>query len=101
MDGSDSIPPEIIERFGIGQPVRRREDARFLTGGGQFTDDIDLPGQAYGHVLRSPHAHAHIVSIDTAAAKKAPGVLGVFPTTSRLVSGIDEIERDDLLRLGK
>ena len=91
MDGSDSIPPEIIEQFGIGQPVRRREDQRFLTGAGQFTDDIDLPGQAYGHVLRSPHAHAHIVSIDTAAAKRAPGVLGVFTIEDLDADGIAEI----------
>ena len=73
MDGSDIS----IEQFGIGQPVKRREDQRFLTGAGHFTDDIDLPGQAWGYVLRSPHAHARILSIDTAAAKRAAGVLGV------------------------
>src|SRR5437879_10787955 len=87
MDGSDIL----IEQFGIGQPVRRREDARFLTGAGQFTDDIDLPGQAYGHVLRSPHAHADIASIDTAVAKRAPGVLGVFTIEDLDADGIAEI----------
>jgi carbon-monoxide dehydrogenase large subunit len=62
----------------IGQSVVRREDARFLTGRGQYTDDITLPGQAYGAFLRSPHAHAKLVSLSTAAAAAAPGVLGVF-----------------------
>ena len=62
----------------IGQSVERREDARFLTGRGQYTDDITLPGQSYGHFLRSPYAHARIKKLDTAAASKAPGVLGIF-----------------------
>ena len=62
----------------IGQSVERKEDYRFLTGAGQYTDDITLPHQSYGYFLRSPHAHARIRSIDIAAAKSAPGVLGVF-----------------------
>ena len=62
----------------IGQSVRRREDARFLTGRGQYTDDIVLPRQSYGFFLRSPYAHARIKSLDASAAKAAPGVLGVF-----------------------
>ncbi len=62
----------------IGQSVVRREDARFLTGRGQYTDDITHHGQTYGYFLRSPHAHAKIVSISTAAAAGAHGVLGVF-----------------------
>ncbi len=62
----------------IGRAVERKEDYRFLTGAGQYTDDVTLPNQSYGYFLRSPHAHAKIKSIDTAAAKKAPGVLGVF-----------------------
>ena len=62
----------------IGQSVVRREDARFLTGRGQYTDDITLHGQTYGYFLRSPHAHARIKSISTAAAAGAHGVLGVF-----------------------
>ena len=62
----------------VGQAVERREDARFLTGRGQYTDDITLPGQTYGVFLRSPHAHARIKSIDTAAAAKAPGVVGIL-----------------------
>ncbi len=67
-----------MDKFGIGQPVRRKEDVRLLTGGGTYTDDIDRPGQAQMVVLRSPFAHARIVSIDTAAAKAAPGVLAVL-----------------------
>ena len=62
----------------IGTPVRRKEDYRFLTGGGQYTDDITLANQSYAVFVRSPHAHAKINSIRTAAAKAAPGVLDVF-----------------------
>ena len=62
----------------IGKAVERREDARFLTGRGQYTDDISLPGQTYGVFLRSPHAHARIKGLDSAAAAKAPGVLAIF-----------------------
>jgi len=62
----------------IGQSVKRREDARFLTGTGRYTDDITLPGQTYGYFLRSPYAHATLKRVNTEAAKAAPGVLGVF-----------------------
>jgi carbon-monoxide dehydrogenase large subunit len=62
----------------IGRPVERREDYRFLTGVGQYTDDIRLEHQSYAYFLRSPHAHARIRSIDTRAAAAAPGVLAVF-----------------------
>jgi carbon-monoxide dehydrogenase large subunit len=64
-----------MSKFGIGQPVRRIEDQRFITGTGRYTDDINAPGQAYGYVLRSPTAHAKIARIDTTAAEAAPGVL--------------------------
>src|SRR5579883_3059109 len=63
---------------GIGAPVRRKEDLRFLTGRGTYTDDINRPHQIYGYFLRSPHPHAKIKGIDTAAAKKSPGVVAVF-----------------------
>ncbi len=62
----------------IGKPVRRREDERFLTGAGQYTDDINLPGQTFAAFVRSPHAHAAIRSIGLDAARKAPGVLAIF-----------------------
>src|ERR1700733_4714779 len=63
---------------GIGQPVRRKEDARLLTGAGRYGDDLALPGSAHAVFVRSPHAHARIVSIDKAAALAAPGVLAVL-----------------------
>ena len=69
-----SQPPASL----IGQPLKRREDARFLTGAGQYTDDVVLPGQTYAVFVRSPYAHARIKSIDTSAARAAPGVLAVF-----------------------
>jgi carbon-monoxide dehydrogenase large subunit len=62
----------------IGTPVRRREDYRFLTGQGTYTDDINRPGQLYAYILRSPHAHARIAGLDTGAAAKAAGVTAVF-----------------------
>ncbi|HEY2336755.1 MAG TPA: xanthine dehydrogenase family protein molybdopterin-binding subunit [Burkholderiales bacterium] len=62
----------------IGARVARKEDYRFLTGAGQYTDDISLPNQAYAAFVRSPHAHARIKSIRLDKAKKAPGVLGIF-----------------------
>ena len=62
----------------IGKPLRRREDERFLTGRGQYTDDIVLPNQTYAAFLRSPHAHARIVSVDVTAAQAMPGVVAIF-----------------------
>ena len=56
-------------KFGVGQGVPRWEDPRLLRGGGRYTDDFNRQGQAYGHVLRSPHAHAKINSIDTGARR--------------------------------
>jgi aerobic carbon-monoxide dehydrogenase large subunit len=63
---------------GIGASVKRREDIRFITGKGHYTDDINRPGQAYAYFLRSPHAHATIDRIDASAAMKSPGVVAVF-----------------------
>jgi len=65
-------------QFGIGQPITRVEDQRFLTGTGAYTDDIDLEGQAYAVVVRSPVAHARIANLDVEEAKAAPGVLAVI-----------------------
>jgi len=75
-------------KFGIGQPVPRTEDPRFLTGQGRYVDDMNLPGQAYGHVLRSPHAHAMVKSVDTAAASTAPGVVLVLTGADVEAEGI-------------
>ncbi|MGH6903742.1 MAG: xanthine dehydrogenase family protein molybdopterin-binding subunit, partial [Geminicoccaceae bacterium] len=63
---------------GIGASVRRKEDYRFITGRGNYTDDIDRPGQAYAYFVRSPHAHARIKGIDKGQALAAPGVLAVL-----------------------
>jgi carbon-monoxide dehydrogenase large subunit len=64
--------------FGIGQPVRRFEDKRLLCGAGRFQNDVNLLGQAHAYVLRSPHAHADIRSIEVSAARAAPGVVAVY-----------------------
>ncbi|MGQ0485941.1 MAG: xanthine dehydrogenase family protein molybdopterin-binding subunit [Hyphomicrobiales bacterium] len=63
---------------GIGARVKRMEDQRFITGKGRYTDDINLKGQTYAYFVRSPHAHAAIKSINSAKAKKMPGVVGIF-----------------------
>ena len=63
---------------GIGASVRRKEDVRFVTGKGRYTDDINRPGQAHAYFLRSPHAHATINNIDLSAALKMPGVVAVY-----------------------
>jgi len=63
---------------GIGASVKRKEDQRFITGRGQYTDDINRAGQSYAFFVRSPHAHANLRAIDTSAALKAPGVLAVL-----------------------
>ncbi|HWK43441.1 MAG TPA: xanthine dehydrogenase family protein molybdopterin-binding subunit [Stellaceae bacterium] len=64
--------------YAFGQPVRRKEDHRLLTGEGRFTDDHHLPGECHAAMLRSPHAHARVIAIDTKAAGAAPGVLIVL-----------------------
>jgi len=80
-----------MTKFGIGQGVPRWEDPRLLRGGGRYSDDLNRDDQAYGHVLRSPHANAKIVSIDTAAAETAPGVLGVWTGEDFAASGLGNI----------
>jgi len=67
-----------LQKFGIGQPVRRKEDDRLLRGRGRYTDDVNLPGQAYAWIVRSSHAHGVIEAIDTTAARAMPGVLGLW-----------------------
>src|SRR6202030_587816 len=73
--------------FALGQAVPRFEDPRLLRGGGRYVDDMVLPRMAFGHVLRSPHAHARIRSIDTTSAKTAPGVLAVLTGADWEASG--------------
>ncbi len=86
MAGSN---PNLFEaRFGVGQRVVRKEDARLLSGGGRYTDDVNLPGQAYACLARAFMAHGKINSIDVSAAQKAPGVLGVFTAKDFDAEGI-------------
>ena len=73
--------------FAIGQSVSRFEDPRLLRGGGRYVGDIMLPGMTFGYVLRSPHAHARIRSIDASRAKAAPGVLAVLTGADWQASG--------------
>ena len=76
--------------FGIGQPVPRTEDPRLLRGGGKYADDLEFAHQAHGYILRSPHAHADIDSIDTTAAKAAPGVLCILTGADWNRTGFDD-----------
>lgn len=80
-----------MAKFGLSQSIRRVEDPRLLKGGGRYTDDVAVPGQTQGYVLRSPHAHARIVSIDTAAAKAMPGVLGIWTGADLAAAGIGHL----------
>ncbi|MSP50080.1 MAG: xanthine dehydrogenase family protein molybdopterin-binding subunit [Alphaproteobacteria bacterium] len=80
-----------MNKFGIGQAVRRTEDQRLLTGTGKFVGDVNLPGQAHAHVLRSPESHAEILKIETAAAKKLPGVLAVLTGADLKADGIPDM----------
>src|SRR5262249_46734657 len=77
--------PNVTERtlpasfHNVGQPLRRKEDLRLLTGRGQFTDDFAREGQAHAVMVRSLHPHARIVRIDSAKARTIPGAPGLFP----------------------
>ena len=84
----------MVERFAIGQGVSRLEDPRLLKGGGRFMDDLDLPNAAHGFVLRSPHAHARIRGIDTAAAAAMPGVLAVLTGADWCSDGLGAVTCD-------
>ena len=81
----------IVGRFGSGREVRRIEDAGLLVGAGRFVDDVSLPSQTYLRFLRSPHAHARIVSIDAQAAKAMPGVIAVLTGADLAVAGVKPI----------
>jgi aerobic carbon-monoxide dehydrogenase large subunit len=76
---------------GIGKPVLRKEDSRLLTGGGCYSDDVNLPGQAYTCFVRSPHAHARIVHVDATAALATPGVIAVLTGRDTVADGVRPI----------
>jgi carbon-monoxide dehydrogenase large subunit len=80
-----------MTQFGIGQPVRRVEDRRFVTGRGRYLDDIDRPRQAHAVFLRSPHAHARIRAIDIGAAVAAPGVVAVLTGADLAADGLGTV----------
>ncbi|MBO21169.1 MAG: carbon monoxide dehydrogenase [Rhodospirillaceae bacterium] len=73
---------------GIGASIKRVEDQRFLTGNGSYTDDINRPGQAFAWILRSPHAHATINSVDTSGAEATPGVIAVLTGADMAADGV-------------
>ncbi|MBK1868376.1 xanthine dehydrogenase family protein molybdopterin-binding subunit [Aestuariivirga sp. YIM B02566] len=75
----------------IGQRIHRKEDRRFITGEGRYVDDIALPGMAHAAVLRSPHAHARITSIETGQASAMPGVLAIFTGADLAAAGIGNL----------
>jgi aerobic carbon-monoxide dehydrogenase large subunit len=77
--------------FALGQPVPRFEDPRLLRGGGRYVDDFVLPRMVFGHVLRSPHAHAQVRSIDVRAAQQMPGVLAVLTGADWKASGWSDL----------
>src|SRR5919108_4455555 len=73
----------------FGKSIKRREDPRFVTGHGQYVDDLKLPGMTYAAFVRSPHAHARIRGIDVSAAKAQPGVVAVF--TGKDMTGVNSL----------
>lgn len=76
-----------VQKYGVGQPVRRKEDDTLVRGKGKYTDDFSLPGQGYAWIVRSSHAHGVIRGIDTAAAQTMPGVLGVWTGKDLVAAG--------------
>jgi aerobic carbon-monoxide dehydrogenase large subunit len=90
---NDAGPPGDPYRS-IGKPLPRKEDERLVTGKGRFTDDFNLDGQVYAAMVRSPHPHARIVAIDSAAAKAMPGVLGIFTGADCAADGLAPIPHD-------
>ncbi len=89
----DHTPPSsqenaiALQKYGVGQPVRRKEDDTLVRGKGKYTDDFSLPGQAYAFMVRSSHAHGIIRGIDTGTAKTMPGVLGVWTGADLAAAG--------------
>src|SRR5881396_4432595 len=79
----------VAEERLFGKSIKRREDPRFITGRGQYVDDVKLPGMTYAAFVRSPHAHARIRRIDTSGALKHPGVVAVF--TGKDMAGVNSL----------
>ena len=83
-------------RFSTGQPVTRKEDQRFITGSGRYTDDVTLDGQAFLYLFRSPYAHGSITSLDVNDARNCGGVLAVYTADDLTAAGIKDIVGADL-----
>ena len=88
---NDAIDIAAMALGTIGQPVRRKEDQRLVTGKGRFTDDFNIAGQAYAVMVRSPHPHARILEIDMEPAQRMPGVLGAFTGRDCLADGLSPV----------
>src|SRR6185295_20224744 len=84
-----NAPQAKREHQGIGAPLRRVEDRRFLLGRGRFVADIAVPGALACVLVRSPHAHARIRNVDVAAAQAAPGVAAVFTGADMAADGVE------------
>lgn len=80
-----------MQKFGIGQAATRIEDTRLTTGAGKYVDDVQLDNQSYALFVRSPHAHADILSIDKSDAEQLPGVLGIYTVDDLKADGINDI----------
>ena len=78
----------LAQRAVIGDAPRRREDARFVTGNGQYLDDLRFPGLAHAVFLRSPHAHARITAIDTTQALRLPGIVAILTAKEAAADGL-------------
>ena len=89
--GYQELSVSEFEKFAIGQSVARTEDPRLLRGEGCFTDDFNLPGQAYAYVFRSPYAHGKIESLDVSAARLANGVLMVLTADDLAREGLSPL----------
>jgi hypothetical protein len=88
MDGSIEIDQLALTKFGIGQPVPRNEDPMLVCGQGRYTDDINLPDQAYVVIVRSRYAHGVINAIDTEGARAMPGVLAIYTGPDLTAAGM-------------
>lgn len=86
--------PVVAEKFAVGQSVRRVEDPRLVQGLGRYSDDVSLARQAHAVVVRSPHAHADVVGIDTSAALAAPGVVAVLTGDDVAADGLGTLPSD-------
>ena len=85
-------------QFSMGQSVPRTEDPRLLRGGGRYVDDIRLPQECHAYMLRSPHAHARIISIDCADARALPGVIAIYTGADWVAGGVGQ-HRIDIARV--